>query len=271
MTKDLNEYLNNDKDSKELIWKFAFLGKEESLNLKLNELADLAEPENWTTTNSPKPYDILNTYISYMFSKAFELGKEYLLVNNDETYSCFNTGLLTPNGEDIICMFNQFESSNEYHWHLCGFKKESDWLFLENFNCTPKVPHFFENPADKYFNPNKEIIKNMDHILDDNFDRFEQVLQEKGKASLSSLLNTALELTIRKCKRNYRIAVPQYYKNKITYLLPVNLDGILMALAVENINDRYRVNTIFTLDMAYKSARVLMKPEVDWLTEATKK
>ena len=38
-----------------------------------------------------------------------------------------------------------------------------------------------------------------------------------------------------------------------------------MALAVGYVNNRYRVNTIFTLSMAYKNARLLMKPEADWL------
>ncbi|MCJ0570467.1 DUF3825 domain-containing protein, partial [Enterococcus cecorum] len=85
-----------------------------------------------------------------------------------------------------------------------------------------------------------------------------------------SLLNDAIDLTITKCKRNYRIAVPQYYKGKITYLLPVSIDDNLMAVAVEYINERYRVNTIFTLEMAYMNARLLMKPEVDWISSVTK-
>ena len=106
--------------------------------------------------------------------------------------------------------------------------------------------------------------------LGDNFDRFNEDLQVKGKSYINALLSNALELTLTKCKRNYRIAVPQYYKGKITYLLPVTIDDQLMSVAVESINGRYRVNTIFTLDMAYKNARLLMKPEVDWITSATK-
>lgn len=43
-----------------------------------------------------------------------------------------------------------------------------------------------------------------------------------------------------------------------------------MAVAVEYINERYRVNTIFTLEMAYMNARLLMKPEVDWISSVTK-
>ncbi|HEM2734781.1 TPA: DUF3825 domain-containing protein [Streptococcus suis] len=269
--KSLQEYLVTGKDSDEIIWKFAFLGRQETLNSKLQELSELAETENWTSSNSTKENNILYSYITHTFNRAFELGEEYVIVNNDETYASFNTGLLTENGEDIICLFNTFDSSNEYHWHLYGFRKVSDWDFLNHFEVTPKVPRFFSNPADIYFDPNRELIKNLDHILDDNMDRFDIELQNKGKFYIHALLNNALDLTITKCKRNYRIAVPQYYKGKVTYLLPVTIDNQLMSVAVESINGRYRVNTIFTLEMAYKNARLLMKPEVDWITSVTKK
>ena len=38
-----------------------------------------------------------------------------------------------------------------------------------------------------------------------------------------------------------------------------------MALAVEKINNQYRANTIFTKEIAYEKARLLMKPESNWL------
>ncbi|WP_164683349.1 DUF3825 domain-containing protein [Streptococcus hyointestinalis] len=266
---NLEKYLIK-KDTDEIIWKFAFLGTDNIRNQRFQELADLAEPENWTSANSNRDNNILYSYITNTFSKAFELGDSYILVTPNEDFACFNTGLLTENGEDIICLFNTYDSSPDYHWHLSGFKKVSDWDFMSHFSKTPKVVNFFSNPADIYFDPTKELIKNLDHILNDNFDRFSSKLQEKGKPYINALLNQALDLTITKCKRNYRIAVPQYYKGKITYLLPVTLDGQLMSLAIEEINGRYRVNTIFTVEMAYKNARLLMKPEVDWLTSATK-
>ena len=267
----LTEYLVKDKQSDEKIWCFAFLGKADSLNCKIQELSELAENENWTSAGSQRDNDILYSYIVHAFERAFELGDEYVVVNRDETYASFNTGLLTENGEDIICVFNNFEASNDYFWHLSGFRKVSDWEFLNNFEVTPKVPQFFSNPADIYFDPNKELIKNIDHILDDNFERFDAKLHEKGKSYIQALLNNALDLTITKCKRNYRIAVPQYYRGKVTYLLPVTIDDQLMSVAVESINGRYRVNTILTLEMAYKNARLLMKPEVDWITSVTRK
>lgn len=265
---ELAKYLSD--NDKNLLFRFAFLGKDDVFLGKLAELACIAEDENWTSSSSTKEYNILSNYLQHTFERAFELGTEYVLVKEDETYCCFNTGLLTSHGEDIICMFNKFESSDTYSWHLMGFRKKSDWDFLSNFSKTPKVPHYFNNPADSYFDPNREIIKNFDHILDDNFTRFDEELQNKGKHYIKSLLNDAIDLTITKCKRNYRIAVPQYYKGKITYLLPVSIDDNLMAVAVEYINERYRVNTIFTLEMAYMNAGLLMKPEVDWISSVTK-
>ncbi|MGV3007238.1 DUF3825 domain-containing protein [Streptococcus pluranimalium] len=267
---DLNKYLI-EKDTDEIIWRFAFLGNEAIRSQRFDELVELAEHENWTSKNSSRENDILYSYITHTFAKAFELGNEYVLVSPDESFACFNTGLLTENGEDIIGLFNTYNSSPDYHWHLSGFKKISDWDFMNNFSETPKVVNFFSNPGDIYFDPNKQLIKNLDHILEDNIDRFDSTLQEKGKHYINALLNNALDLTIKKCKRNYRIAVPQFYRGKITYLLPVILDNQLMSLAIEEINNRYRVNTIFTIEMAYKNARLLMKPEVDWLTTATKK
>lgn len=265
----IDKYLNRTKDTGELIWRFAFLGKNDLKERKFEELAQLAENENWTSNNSNRPNDILYSYITHTFDRAAK--EDLVYISKDETYACFNTGLLTDNGEDIIAMFNEFSGSDEYAWHLQGFRKESDWDFLANFDETPPVVTYFSDPSKIYFNPSIELIKNLDHILMDNIDRFPNELQEKGVSYINALLTHALDLTIKRCQRNYRIAVPQYYRDKITYLLPVNLDGHLMSLAVEEVNKRYRVNTIFTLDMAYKNARLLMKPEADWLTVVTSK
>lgn len=265
----IEKYLNKNKDSNELIWKFAFLGNNVYKEGKFNELVEMAEEENWTSTDATWGNDILYSYITHTFERA--ANEDLVLISDDEAYATFNTGLLTNNGEDILCMFNRFESSNDYYWHLLGFKKESDWDFLNNFDTTPSVVSYFSDPSKIYFNPNIKLIKNLDHILDDNIDRFSSELKQKGTKYINALLTHALDLTIKRCERNYRIAVPQYYRNKITYLLPVNLDGYLMSVAVEEINGRYRVNTIFTLEMAYKNARLLMKPEADWLIMATKK
>lgn len=265
----IDKYLNKTKETDELIWKFAFLGKDDSREKKFDELSELAETENWTSSSSTWENDILYSYVTHTFAKAAK--DDLVLISENEGYACFNTGLLTDNGEDIVCLFNEFTGSDKYHWHLHGFRKASDWDVMNSFSETPSVVSYFDDPSDAYFDPSVKLVKNLDHILEDNLDRFPEELQNKGKSYINTLLSHALELTIKRCERNYRIAVPQYYREKITYLLPVDLDNNLMSVAVEEVNGRYRVNTIFTLEMAYKNARLLMKPEADWLTPATKK
>ena len=261
MNEKLKKMLTSDETST-LLFRFAYIGKKEEQIKYLAELANLAEKEIWTSPDG-KDYDILLNYLQYTFDKAAKDDLVYFTPNDD--YAAFNTGLLTENGEDIICMFNKFTGSQKFAMHLYGFKKESDYEFLNNFAETPPVVTYFDNPEKIYFDPNKKVVKNLDHILQDHTDRFSDELKNKGKLYISALLSSALDLTLKRCKRNYRIAVPQYYNDEITYLLPVNLDGHKMALAVGYVNNRYRVNTICTLSMAYKNARLLMKPEADWL------
>ena len=264
----INKYLHAD-ETKNLIQRFAFLGNFQTQNGYYSNLAELAEDENWTSNGANDSNDILRNYITHTFAKAAQ--EDSILINDSETFAIFNTGLLTKNGEDILGVFNEFKSSTEYHWHLGEFRKSSDLQIMEEFDCTPKVVSYFDDPSKIYFNPNKVLMKNLDHILDENIERFPSDMQAKGKQYINALLTNAIDITLKRCHRNYRIAVPQYYKEKITYLLPVQLEETTMSLAVEEVNNRYRANTIFTLEMAYKHARLLMKPEADWLTLGTKK
>lgn len=245
-----------------MLKRFAFMGKDEQKRAYFEELANLAEIENWSTSEE-YPYDILQNYITYTFDKIFSECE--IVFSNDMDYCCFNTGLLTSNGEDILCMFNRFEKSDKFYWHIQGFKQASHRDIMNCFDETPAVAKYFNDASKIYFDANKEMLSNLDHILDENIDRFSDNLKEKGKSYILALLKSSLDVTMKKCKRNYRIAVPNYYKNTIMYLLPIELDGDKMALAVELVNNRYRANTIFTLEMAYKNARLLMKPEADWL------
>ena len=75
----------------------------------------------------------------------------------------------------------------------------------------------------------------------------------------------------KRIRRNMRLVIPQFYNNQIMYLLPIQIPiddekFETMALAVELTSTKqYRANTIFTKAMAYEKARLLMKPESNWL------
>ena len=75
-----------------------------------------------------------------------------------------------------------------------------------------------------------------------------------------------------KVKRNYKIAIPHWYEGKIQLLLPLvltneeNLAELAFVIDKDKQRNIYRGKTILTMDMAYIDARLITKPDDDWLT-----
>lgn len=268
-----NTSLIEDKSSQKTktpLFAFAYCGSQERFQEHLKDLAELAEPEPWCyETRKDEPYHILKFYIFETFSRCQKENK--ILYSNDGSKCTFNTGLLTKNNQDILCIFKK-NSNFVNGWSLYKFVPKESIEYMSNFDKVAELPKYWSNYDELYFNPDLEIRLNIDHILDDNWERistaFNNVL---SKAIVSQLLLGALEEAKIKIKRNMRLVVPQYYRDKIMFLIPIvfNLDDskkVTLAIAVEKMNDyQYRANTIFTLDMAYSKARQLMRPESNWL------
>lgn len=211
---------------------------------------------------------ILKHYILDTFERCAKDNK--VLYSEDGNYAAFNTGLLTPHGDDIIGFFEINSKSNAQKWFFKGFLEKTNWTFLNAFNKVPELVTFHKSFEDYYFNPDLIIHFNIAHIVGDNKERLLNTLNISDESSLLMLVKGAWELTLPKIRRNVRMVIPQYYKNKISYLVPIFFDiegrKITMAMAVEKLqNNQYRANTIFTLEMAYAQARLLMRPEADWI------
>ena len=250
-------------------------GRDNFEKIHLTNLALLAENERWTTKDGDK-----NDILFYYIIKLFEiLKKQNKVVESDKgDLLVFNTGLMTDNGEDIYgcCVKNERYGQDDWipKWFFKGFKKESDRFFtFYKFN-KPNIASFNADSNEFIFNPNANLEFNADHIFDDHWEednRFPDELKRLGKKVAIALINDAFKVSIAKARRNYRLAVPQYYLGKIMFLLPLYIhindkDIITMAIAIEkNENGSYRANTIFDLDTAYKKARLLTKPESNWL------
>jgi hypothetical protein len=85
---------------------------------------------------------------------------------------------------------------------------------------------------------------------------------------LQTFLSGAVENAKQRVRRNYKAAIPQYYRGKIQLLLPLCLtqpDVADLTLVVENHGAFYLASTCLTLDMAYNNARQLARPDRDWL------
>lgn len=82
----------------------------------------------------------------------------------------------------------------------------------------------------------------------------------------------AIELAVKRIRWNFKTAIPQYDppENKLSLPLPLALqsdESADVALVVEKTPaGSYLGHTILTLPMAYNNARLICRPDSDWLT-----
>ena len=182
--------------------------------------------------------------------------------------------LVTENLEDIFAFFEEYKNPRPgFTTPFCfkGFFKKSDNNILRNFSHSlPEVADFFDKPELLIFNPKCDLIPDLDHIIGDNLSRFPTHLQSADDAELRRQLIGAIDEVKKKVRSNYKVAVPQYYDSKIQLLLPLCLTSGSpnpdLALVVHKLNDStYTARTCLTLKMAYNNARLIVKPQSNWL------
>lgn len=218
-----------------------------------------------------KKYAILKNYLEFTFRKL-QQEKKIKFTNNNK-FACFNTGLVTDNLEDIFAYFEKYKKPQYNSSPFCfkAFLKKSDNAILKNFSDSlPDIADFFGKPELLIFNPKCELIPDIDHIIGDNIERFPNHLQKADVAELRRQLAGAIDEVKKKVRTNYKIAVPQYYDGKIQLLLPLcltsNSPNPDLALVVHKLNDKiYTAKTCLTLKMAYNNARLIVKPQSNWL------
>lgn len=255
-----------------------------------------ASPEPWDYLNSDPEnrfLPVLSNYLYYTFSRLI---KEQRLYNdkriaiaktevefrdkrtnrmrkNEIECACFNTGLATKYQEEIFAYFtrNRYQKTKiDPDWVLNKFCKSSD----------PEMSAFAEKPEwANYFkemDEHSEILYDTtlhhelkyDHILRDRQERFPDALKALPDSVLKDLLDQGLDKARKRVRRNYKAAVPQYYNGKLQLLLPLSLlsqDKADLALAVEKDGKRYISRTVLKLEWAYSNARLLAKPDREWL------
>lgn len=251
------------------LFKFAFFPSYENSIIDLAE--NLAQKEDWDFSDSAsKKYSILKNFLEFTFRKLQEEKKIAFTSNN--SYACFNTGLVTENLEDIYAFFEKYKSPKagaSPYWFK-GFLKQSDHSILRYFSDSlPDVADFFDKPELLIFNPKNKLIPDLDHIINDNLSRFPSHLHVDD-ADLRRQIIGAIDEVTKKARSNYKIAVPQYYDGKIQLLLPLCLTqgspNPDLALVIHKLNDTtYSSRTCLTLKMAYNNARLIVKPQSSWL------
>ncbi len=237
-----------------------------------SQLVALAKDEYWNFRREEfrKPgqdYPILTNYLNYTFVRVQELNM--IAYSEDCDKACFNTGLQTQEEKDIYATFFRNKEAEER-----GFP---DWTFytfaesysdkLSPFTTLPDIAYYINDPKDLVFDLSLgEIDVNHGHILS-NKERLPEALQENERLAKVSIDGAVKSLRSR-IARNYKLAIPHWHQGKIQLLLPLCLTNDAVpdvALVVDKVNDTYKARTILTMDKAYVNARLIARPDRDWL------
>lgn len=235
----------------------------------LDRLANLAAQEDWDGEDAKHPDEkrILHNYVALTFERVHQQGK--LVTSEDESYSAFNTGLATPRQETVYGLFEKNRNPGRQPWWLQGWHVESDRVILDNFTSLPDAASYTENPADYFFDWRRELKVNVHHVMNDNLSRFPKTLQS-DPFGLELRLKGAVDSARKRVQYNYKTAVPFWYPNlqQVQLLLPLSLldpTKVDLALVVSRRGEYYRGDTVLTTGMAYNNARLLARPDGDWL------
>lgn len=189
-------------------------------------------------------------------------------------------------------------------WFLKTWARSGDRQLTE-LASLPSLASYWNDPAELVFNPALHVELNVDHIIRDNLSRFPEELgghldrdgvptdirlepaeeEDESEAereeehtlpapaqeiplATRNALDGAMKHSVRLAQRSYRIAVPQYYRGRIQLLLPLYLRDTSradLALTIEKHGEWYRASTVLYPDWGYRHARLLTRPNSEWL------
>lgn len=265
------------RDPRSALQKFAFF---HDWHQSMEDLSDYAQDEHWYYLKGKTDgYPVLSSYVTYTFKRIQNEDKiEYTSKADGKKYACFNTGLATKKQEELFAYFEHIDNNphqkptqesylKRQSWRFDRFDKES-YRLMNHFKQRPKLANYFQNPADLIYDTSKRLIPDFDHIADDREKRFPTSYESLTKPQQIEKIKATITTALARVDRNYKTAIPQYYDGSIQLLLPLCLDDIEkadVALVVAKEGEVYRANTILSLDLAYNNARLLARPDREWL------
>jgi hypothetical protein len=224
----------------------------------------------------------LKNYLNYTFVRVLDLEAQdsgkYLKYSADQTWVSFNTGLQTQHGNDILATFQRYQpkpgaaGADRPQWVYKGARTPSEDAYRRNFgNAVPELAWYSRDSNDFVFNTSYTLDREVfDHVFDRAKER--AGLPNASDEVVKNYLRGAIENLVPKIKRNYKVAIPVYYveEKKMQLLLPfesASSSSDVSCFLVERDDQfkTYRLKTIFDMDQAFFSARLITRPDRDWL------
>ena len=236
---------------------------EYAYNSTLANLAMLS-PEKWSFGDK-NDNSILKSYVEHTFSRLYEENK----ILESENYAIFNTGLFDEYYKPICAYFIKNTVPDRQKWYLDGFYTEYQLITMKVMDM-PERANYFDDPSELVFDTHLDIVPQYDHIFGDqeNIERLPAGI--RNSAMRVQLFDGAIGTAKRMLEANYKTAIPQFYKGKMQLLVPICLqtpnvpDLALTCMKTED-KRKYLGCTCLTLEMAYNNARLIAKPESNWL------
>lgn len=227
-------------------------------------------------------YPKLRNYLNYTFKRLVVLEQQepgrFFVQSQDRDWITFNTGLQNAHGADLMAVFERYRprpgmaDRETPDWVFKGCYAPNERNYQGNFGTNqPDIAWYSKDSRDFIFDTEFSLEREVfDHL-------FERAKERAGMPNFSddvvrNYLRGALENLIPKIRRNYKVAIPVFYveEQRMQLLLPFssasNVNEVSCFL-VERDDDlrTYRIKTIFDLDHAYFSARLITRPDRDWL------
>ncbi|HEV2336982.1 MAG TPA: DUF3825 domain-containing protein [Stellaceae bacterium] len=228
------------------------------------------------TTSVPK----LRNYLNYTFLRLVDLEQtepgRYFRFSYDQDRICFNTGLQNHHSSDLMATFQRYKAHSDVplrpDWVYKGCFAPNDSGYRDSFGKeTPDIAWYIDDSRDYVFDINYHLERDFfGHLFDRAKER--AGLPYVSDEVVGNYLRGTLENLVPKIKRNYKIAIPVYYveEKRMQLLLPFvsanNVNDVSCFVIERNDTSKtYCLKTIFDLDAAYFSARLITRPDRDWL------
>ncbi len=276
-----------DIDIRYPLQRFAYLGLEEDMIRSLKEMA-LPEDWNFTRSTTTKEAPILYSYLQFTFAKLCDedrgqhVQKRKIRVRTDAPQlAAFNTGLVDQKYKSIYALFDANEPGRSQPWKFRAFCIPGEGhgkLLASYFNPLPQPAQYFHSTPELLYDPDAPLHPDYTHILTQNRHRLPQELLDQVSRLDSAIamryltmhLDEAIDVAKKRARWNYKTAIPHYFPSfkRLEFLLPLCLlqdNRVDVALSVQKMETGYLANTILPLDWAYKSARLVCRPDSEWL------
>ncbi len=184
-------------------------------------------------------------------------------------YFIFNTGLYDLNWQRVFAYFIPNINSDSHKWRFDSFYTAYQ-ISAMGISDLPQKAKYFNDIKELIFNIDYKIVPQYEHIFGDenNNQRIPETIRNSHMKV--TLFDAAIEMAKKRIDENYKVAVPQYFGNKIQLLLPMyltnpNKPDLALTLTRDDENRCYLGHTCITMEWAYNNARLIAKPNSDWL------